>query len=246
MQPYFFPYIGYWQLLNAVDLFIVYDKIKFTKKGWIHRNRFLLNGKDHLFSLSLKKDSDYLNICDRRLSEVNQVNIRKIKNRIADGYKNAPCYYQVMPLLNEILDYNSSNLFDYLYNSLVLVKNYLGIGTPIKISSSIDFDNELKSQDKVIAICRQCGGTTYINTIGGTHLYDHKIFASNGIDLKFIRIYDISYQQFSNEFIPNLSIIDVMMFNSIEQIRRMLNQYLASSMRSISGTEIVWSIMLPM
>ena len=69
MQPYFFPYIGYFQLIKSVDEFVIYDNIQYTKKGWINRNRILVNGTDYLISLPLKKDSDYLNVVDRQLAE---------------------------------------------------------------------------------------------------------------------------------------------------------------------------------
>ncbi len=79
MQPYFFPYIGYFQLINTVDEFVVYDNIEFTKKGWINRNRILVNGKDEYITLPIKKDSDFLHVKDRFLAETWSKDSAKMK-----------------------------------------------------------------------------------------------------------------------------------------------------------------------
>src|SRR5258705_11030314 len=95
MQPYFFPYIGYFQLIAAVDLFIVYDNIKYTKKGWINRNRMLRNGKDVMFSVPLKNDSDYLDVCERELAA--DFNRDKLFNQLKGAYRGAPNFSQTFP-----------------------------------------------------------------------------------------------------------------------------------------------------
>ena len=225
MQPYFLPYIGYWQLINAVDKFVIYDNIQYTKSGWIRRNRILLNGKDFMISLPVKKDSDFLDIKDRYLSDnfLNEKN--KIKNQITAAYRKAPYFKLVMPIIERILDNEEKNLFLYLYNSILLVKEYLNINTELIISSSINMNHTLKSQDRVLEICKQLKADHYINPIGGTKLYDKEEFKKHGIKLSFLKTDDIIYKQFDNEFIPNLSIIDVMMFNSRETINEFLNKY---------------------
>jgi hypothetical protein len=101
----------------------------------------------------------------------------------------------------------------------------LNITTPIVVSSSIDIDHSLKSQNKVLSICNNQNANTYINSIGGVDLYDKTVFKNNNIDLKFIKSNSIIYEQFNNQFIPWLSIIDVMMFNSKEKIQEYLNNY---------------------
>ncbi|MDP2685279.1 MAG: WbqC family protein [bacterium] len=221
MQPYFFPYIGYFQLVNAVDVFIIYDNIKYTKKGWINRNRILQNGKDTLISLAIKSDSDYLHVCDREISE--SFNKNSFLNRIKGAYRNAPYFAQVYPMLEGIIKYENSNLFTFLHNSIMQALNKLDITTKIEISSNIDIDHNLKSQDKVIALCKALGATTYINAIGGIDLYSKTAFSNNNIDLKFIKSNPLVYTQFKHEFCPWLSIIDVMMFNSIGNIHEYLN-----------------------
>ena len=225
MQPYFLPYIGYWQLMNAVDKFVIYDNIQYTKSGWIRRNRILLNGKDLLISLPIKKDSDFLDIKDRYLSENYLKEKNKIKNQIKAAYQKAPYYKLVMPIIERIIDNEEKNLFLYLYNSIILVKEYLNINTQLIISSSINMNHNLKSQGRVIEICRQLKADHYINPIGGTNLYDKKEFEKHGIKLSFLKTEDIIYKQFDNEFIPNLSIIDVMMFNSKDEINKMLDKF---------------------
>ena len=217
MQPYFFPYIGYFQLIAAVDQFIVYDNIKYTKKGWINRNRLLQNGKDEMFSLPLKSASDYLNVCERELAA--DFNRTRLFNQIKSAYQRAPYFAQTYPLIEQIVKYEDANLFRYLHHSLVQTCAYLGIKTEIKISSDIPIDYGLKNQDKVLALCVAVGAHTYVNAIGGMELYAKETFLKNGIELKFIRSKSFEYSQFDNEFVPWLSIIDVMMFNSIETIQ---------------------------
>lgn len=225
MQPYFLPYIGYFQLINHVDKFVIYDEIQFTKKGWIHRNRMLMNNKDFMFSLSLKKDSNYLNIIDRQLSDNFKVDSLKLLSQIHNVYRKAEMFPQVFPLIEKILNYDDTNLFYFVKHSLEVVCDYLDIKTPLVVSSSLEYDNTLKSQDKVIAICKAMSAYEYINPIGGTDLYDTKSFAAANIELSFIKPNDISYNQFQNEFIPFLSILDVIMFNSKEQIMSHISNF---------------------
>lgn len=217
MQPYFFPYIGYFQLIAAVDQFIVYDNIKYTKKGWITRNRMLQNGEDAIFSLPLKSGSDSLNIYDRELAA--DFNREKLLNQFKGAYRRAPYFEQTFPLMEQIVRHEDANLFRFLLHSIVSICGHLGIATEIRGSSEIAIDHELKSQDKVIALCEATGATTYINAIGGMELYSKEIFKERGIELKFIKSRPFEYEQLGNEFVPWLSIIDVMMFNPINAIQ---------------------------
>ena len=217
MQPYFLPYIGYFQLIAAVDLFILYDNIKYTKKGWINRNRMLLNGKDVMFSLSLKRDSDYLDVCKRELAA--DFNRNKLLNQFIGAYQGAPYFDQTFPLVEQIVQHEEKNLFRFVHHSIVSTCHHLGIATEIKISSDIAIDNERKGQERIIALCRAVGANTYVNAIGGLELYSRETFRENGIDLKFIQSKPFEYQQFGDEFVPWLSIIDVMMFNPLDTIQ---------------------------
>jgi hypothetical protein len=225
MQPYFFPYIGYFQLINSVDKFIIYDNIQYTKKGWINRNRILVNKKDQLITLPIRKDSDYLNIIERELSESWEIDKNKMLNVIKSSYNKAPYFQDTFELISKCLNNPETNLFKFIYDSIISINNYLEIKTPIIISSTVDIDHTLKSQDKVLSLCKKQNTDTYINSIGGVELYDKETFKKNNIELNFIKSNPIQYKQFNNEFISWLSMIDVMMFNSKQQIKEYLNNY---------------------
>lgn len=217
MQPYFFPYVGYFQLISSVDLFIVYDNIKYTKKGWINRNRMLQNGKDVIFSLPLKRDSDSRDVRDRELAE--DFDRGKLLSRIQGAYRSAPQFDQTFPLIERVVRHGERNLFGFLHHSIVSTCEHLGIETEVRVSSEVAIDHDLKNQDKVLALCAAVGATTYVNPIGGKELYSAEAFRVRGVDLKFIHSKPFEYVQFGMEFVPWLSIIDVMMFNPMDAVR---------------------------
>jgi len=221
MQPYFMPYIGYFQLIAAVDVFIVYDNIKYTKKGWINRNRMLVNGADAIFSLPLKKDSDELDVVKRELSS--EFNREKLLSQFKGAYTKAPYFSEAFPLLENIIRFKNGNLFTYIHHSINEICRHLKIETQIIISSDLLINHELKAQDKVIALCEVMKADTYINTIGGTELYDRNQFLSHGVELQFIKMKSFEYSQFDTPFVPWLSIIDVLMFNPIEVVQECIN-----------------------
>ena len=231
MQAYFMPYIGYFQLIDAVDEFIIYDNIQYTKKGWINRNRILMGGTDKYITLPLKKDSDFLDIRDRSLADVFEP--LKLLRQIKTAYQKAPYFQETYALLETIIPYSDRNLFQYIYYSVIKVCEHLGIRTPIIISSHLNYDNSLKSQEKVIAICKERQCDRYVNAIGGMQLYCAEDFAKENIELCFIETEKTEYPQFQNEFLPSLSIIDVMMFNSKEAIRAMLQRYRLRDRKSV-------------
>ena len=223
MQPYFLPYVGYFQLMNAVDVFVIYDHIKYTKKGWINRNRFLLNGTDSMFSLPLKKGSDGLDVVLRELAA--EFDRTKLLSQFIGAYRRAPYFAQTFPLLERIVHHEDGNLFWFIHHSLAEVCAHLQINTEIRASSSLPVEKELRSQDKVLAICGALGAKRYINPIGGTELYVREDFAARGIELQFLKPRTFEYAQFGNEFVPWLSIIDVLMFNPIEVVRERLEHH---------------------
>ena len=218
MQPYFLPYLGYFQLIDASDVFVIYDNIQYTKKGWINRNRFLFENKPTTFTLPIKKDSHLLNINERILVNDYITNNKKILKKVKISYKNSKNFNKVFPLLEEIFLFESNNLFDFILNSLEKITNYLEIDTKIVLSSHInDINHNLKSQERVINICKSLNTKTYINPIGGTDLYDRTYFKKHGIDLMFHRIDEIFYEQNTKEFIPYLSIIDTLMMTDCKE-----------------------------
>jgi hypothetical protein len=222
MQPYLLPYIGYFQLIGAVDEFVVYDNIKYTKKGWINRNRMLQNGTDVMFSVPLKSGSDTLNVREREVAP--DFNATKLLNQFKGAYQRAPHFEQTFPLIERVIRYGERNLFAYLHHAITAVCDHLAIRTPVRVSSTIGIDHDLKAQDKVLAICRELGATTYINAIGGLELYDRAAFAAAGIDLKFIQSRPFTYPQFGGEFQPWLSILDVLMFNPTEAVQHAISE----------------------
>lgn len=223
MQPYFFPYIGYFQLINSVDEFVIYDNIQFTKRGWINRNRILVNGKESYISLPLKKDSDYLDVRERYLAQSWSLDRKKMLNRITESYRKAPSFTLAFPVIEKALSFEEDNLFKFIFNTVTLINEYLEIGTKLLISSTLDIDHTLKAEEKVLEICKATKANVYINSIGGLELYNRDNFKKEDIDLHFLKTSDVVYTQFKNDFVPFLSIIDVMMFNSKDRIKHFLN-----------------------
>ncbi|MHA2426861.1 MAG: WbqC family protein, partial [Candidatus Hermodarchaeia archaeon] len=221
MQPYFFPYIGYFHLAHAADMFVVYDNIQYTKRGWINRNRILHNGTDTVISLPLKRDSDYLDVRDRVIAE--SFNRKKLLNRIRGAYNRAPHFKRTFSFVESIINYDDHNLFRFLLNSMVLTFQHLGIDTAVVTSSDVSIDHRLKSQDKVLAMCEAVDAQVYINAIGGIDLYSREAFSDRGIELKFVKSKLVEYKQFGQDFCPWLSIIDVMMFNDMDTIKEYLD-----------------------
>lgn len=217
MQPYFLPYIGYFQLIAAVDEFVIYDNIKYTKKGWINRNRFLLNGTDSTFTLPLQSAPDDLDVVERKLAEA--FNRKKLLNQLRGAYAKAPHFGSVFPLIERVVGNPDNNLFRYIHHSVTLVCAHIGIDTPIIVSSSVAIDHSLNAQAKVLALCKGRGAGVYINPIGGTGLYAREDFTAERIELKFHKASPLEYAQFGNGFVPWLSIVDVLMFNSTDRVR---------------------------
>lgn len=223
MQPYFLPYIGYWQLLAVVDKFILYDNIQFTKKGWINRNRFLRNGEAALFTVPVGRGSEKACIVDRTIAE--SFERRKMLSQFRESYRRAPEFKNVFPLVEAVVMASQSNLFQFIQHSISEVASFLGITTPIAISSSIGIDHNLRAEAKVLALCGAVGASTYINPIGGLSLYSRGTFLEYGVMLQFLRTRELRYTQFGCSFVPNLSILDVMMFNSVPKVIDLLSGY---------------------
>ena len=223
MQPYFLPYIGYFQLISAVDKFVIYDNIKYTKKGWINRNRMLQNNQDKVFSISLTKDSDRLDIVDRNISA--DFNKQKFLNQIRGAYIKSPYFKDVFPLIEKIVFFEENNLFKFIQFSILEICKYLELDTEILVSSGIDADHDLQGEERVISICQKMYASEYINPIGGKSIYSNDNFIEKGIDLKFLQSQIFEYQQFKGTFIPWLSILDIIMFNSIEKCKCLIGKY---------------------
>ena len=221
MQPYFLPYMAYWQLINAVDTFVIYDDVNFIKRGYINRNSILTNGKVKTFTLELKKSSQNKLINEIEIGD----NREKLLKMFKYSYSKTPFFKQVFPILEKIMRFEEKSLSKFIAESLVIISEYLGINTNFIYSSEIKKTLNLKGESKIIDICKKLGAKEYINPIGGIDLYSKKEFDKNGINLVFLESKGIKYKQFKNEFIPNLSIIDVLMFNSLADLNKSLHLY---------------------
>jgi hypothetical protein len=224
MQPYIFPYIGYFQLLNAVDKFIIYDDVNFINKGWINRNNILVGGKAHLFTVPLKDASQ-----NKLINEVhllaNDPWTKKLLKTIQQSYQKAPYYQKAFVLIEEIVNLKTETIGELNRYALKRVAEEMGIATEIVSSSTIYDNKNLKGPERILDICKKEHADHYINPIGGMELYDRVRFDEQGIKLNFIKSISKPYPQFKNAFVPWLSIIDILMFNSKEEIAVQLEAY---------------------
>jgi hypothetical protein len=221
MQPYLFPYLGYFQLIRAVDAFVIYDDVNYIKGGWINRNCILSQHEKKFITLPLQGASANLLI--------NQITVggrpEKLLATIRHCYGKGPQFGKVFPLVESILLQQEKNLARFLARGLKLICDYLGLSPTWHISSALKKDNALRGQHKVLAICAELGASRYINLQGGKALYNADVFARYGMHLTFIEPRAVEYRQFHHAFVPNLSILDVMMFNDREQCVRLLEEY---------------------
>jgi hypothetical protein len=226
MQPYFCAYIGYYQLIHSVDKFVICDNMQYTKGGWFNRNRILDNGTDRMFTIPVKKGGgSFANVNLRYLADNSIRERTRILKQIQSLYKKAPFYSENYPLVRRLFLQENNNLFDFINYSVSELCSNLGITTEIIICSSLEIDHDLKGQERILKICKYLKTDTYINAIGGKQLYDNDSFNKEGINLKFIRSKNIEYPQFNHEYVPWLSIIDILMFNGIDTIKNYLNEY---------------------
>lgn len=227
MQPYLFPYIGYFQLINAVDRFVIHDDVQFIKSGWINRNKILVNNHEFLFTFSLKKNSSYLNINERYFSDNFDLEKNKLFRTLKSSYGKSKNFKEVFSIIQEILNVNNADqdISKIITRSLQVICDYLDIRTPIITSSEMIKNNNLTGEKRVIEINKQLNSTHYINPIGGIELYSEENFQKHNVQLSFLKSKPIKYTQNGAEFIPWLSIIDVLMFNSKEEIVGLLYDY---------------------
>ncbi len=226
MQPYFFPYIGYWQLIHAADIFVVFDDVSFMKRGWIHRNRILVSGRTEYIRVPLLKASQNKRIDEIRISRDGK-ELEKPLRMIAQAYRKAPYFARAYRLAEEAVAYGYENdsLSEFLFHSISLTCRYLGIRTQLLQSSRIEKDENLRGQEKILAICRKLGASDYYNAIGGMGLYDFSVFQEQGIGLHFLKTGYIPARKPGCVLDGYLSVIDDMMFHSAKEINEMLGNY---------------------
>lgn len=223
MQPYLLPYIGYFQLMAAVDRFVLFDDVNYIQRGWINRNRILLGGQPYMFTLPLRRASQ-----NRLISEIERVDDpawgERLLRTLHQAYARAPQYGAVAPLLESVLNHSALPLHDYLRHSLQAVHRYLGLRCELVPSSSVYGNAALKGQARILDICRQEGAVTYVNAMGGTALYETAVFAAQGVRLSFLKSRETRYEQWGGVHLPWLSIVDVLMFNTTTEVRSLLTQ----------------------
>ncbi|NNM68550.1 MAG: WbqC family protein [Gallionella sp.] len=223
MQPYFLPYIGYFQLMAAVDKFVIFDDVNFINRGWINRNRLLLNDVAHTFTVPLHNASQNKLICEIELCD-DQGWRKKFLRTIQHAYGKAPRYAQVSTLLGNLVNYPTIRLDEFLLNSLREVVSYLSLEVEIVATSRIYQNTNLKGHERILDICRREQADVYINPIGGLDLYDDSSFSKQNLALHFLRSRPISYPQGQAAHLPWLSIIDVLMFNKPASVRHLLTE----------------------
>jgi hypothetical protein len=238
MQPYFFPYIGYFQLIKSVDKYIIYDNLNFIKEAWVNRNRVLVkNSGFSLITVPLVSKSSFTKIKDIKI-DISKNWKNKITKTLELNYSKAPMFKYVFPLINSMFNFETDSLTKFNSNSIKEICRYLNIRTIIEDDSAKYFsiENEILTSEsnkenidikiiRVFKICKFEGANIFHNAIGGISLYPRELFLSENIELKFIKTKLFTYKQFDNEFIPDLSIIDVLMFNSIDKINEFLNEF---------------------
>ena len=245
MQPYFFPYIGYFQLINSVDIYILLDNLDFIKDGWVNRNRIYNKHTmtyDYIMAPLDGKSSN------KKINEIlihKKYNWRKkILNKISHNYSKSKYYHEVLPLIEKMVCFDTPYISEFNINAIKEICKFLNIGTKIKHEDNryLQLEGELATiygnEDsefydtkyplkviRVVELCRLEGANIFYNAPGGKDLYDKSIFKNFNISVNFVLPNDTSYPQMNDVFIPNLSIIDIMMNNSVDDIEKMLNDY---------------------
>lgn len=225
MQPYFLPYLGYWQLMNAVDRYIIWDDVSFIRRGWIHRNRIQNHGQEQQITLPISQASQNRQICDLKLARSERV-WNKLRRGVQLAYCHAPQFAAGKALYHRILDYSEDNLSAFLTNSIREVAAYLGMNTEIVRASDMEYDRSLHGSQRILELCAQMGADCYYNAIGGQKLYDSRDFDARGIVLRFVRMKeDLVYPQGNPVFCPSLSVLDAVMYNDQTQLHKLLHEF---------------------
>ena len=222
MQPYFMPYIGYFQLMKAVDKYVVYDDVNYIKGGWANRNHILINGEKEMFTVTLQKASPNKLFNEIVIGD----DFKKLMKTLQMNYSRAINFDQTMVLMERIISFPNKQLAVFIANSFREILSYLSVETEILMSSEIPKDNSLRGKDKIIQICEILGADTYYNAVGGKNLYDQEEFREHGITLYFVDSLPQVYSQLhTREFVSGLSMIDVLMNNTKDKVNSLLESY---------------------
>lgn len=221
MQPYLFPYIGYFQLMYASDLFLIYDDVSYIKQGFINRNSILMAGKPLRFTVPVPGASS-----NRLISELSYSrDVIKLLKTISQAYSKSPYFSEVFPLVRQTLELGERRVSDVCLESYRLIFSYLGLDKRILKTGDLEYQRELRPEDRIISLCKKFGANRYINPVGGSHLYSRERFKSKEVDIYFLRPIFDEYDQGGEGFFSGLSIIDCLMNCSPSQVRSMLCRY---------------------
>ena len=222
MQPYFMPYIGYFQLMKAVDKYVVYDDVNYIKGGWANRNHILINGEKEMFTVTLQKASQNKLFNEIVIGD----DFKKLMKTLQMNYSRAINFDQTMVLMERIISFPNKQLAVFIANSFREILSYLSVETEILMSSEIPKDNSLRGKDKIIQICEILGADTYYNAVGGKNLYDQEEFREHGITLNFVDSLPQVYSQLhTREFVSGLSMVYVLMNNTKDEVNRLLDSF---------------------
>lgn len=221
MQPYLLPYIGYFQLIYASDLFIIYDDVSYIKQGYINRNNILSPNGPVRFTVPVPGASS-----NKLISQLSySADVKKVLKTIQQSYSKSPYFDEIYPLIESILTYHNRDIAELCLKSYRDILEYLGLQRKFLKSSELDYDRALPAKDRLINFSHKFGADCYINTPGGRDLYNKLEFAKEEVDLRFIESLPIQYDQGVEAFVPNLSIIDLLMNCSRSEVCGLLTKY---------------------
>lgn len=233
MQPYLFPYLGYFQLIARSDRFVFLDDVQYIKRGWANRNRILFNGQPRWIRIPVESAPRHESFAQRRYIIDARVQ-RKILGSLWHAYRSAPHFERIYSLVKDILEFEDWSVSQFNIYQIRKILQEIGIKQPTACSSEQPQTRNKRGQDRILALCKAMDGDAYINLVGGINLYSYARFEDSGIELKFLIPRIKPYRQSGNEFVPDLSIIDVLMWCSVSEVREKLREY-----RLVSPEELV-------
>lgn len=221
MQPYLFPYIGYFQLMYAADLFLIYDDVAYIKQGYINRNSILTPNGATRFTVPVPGASS-----NKMISELSfSADVGKVLRTIKQSYSKAPYFDEVFSVVSQALDSEDRSIASVCKKSFEGIFSYLGVEKSFKRTSEIEYDRSASARDRLINLCHKFGASCYINTPGGRALYNKEDFSNKGLELYFVESLSVEYMQGRDGFVPNLSIIDMLMNCSPQEVVKQMERY---------------------
>jgi len=226
MQPYIFPYLGYFHLIDACDTFVFYDDVSYIKQGWINRNRLQLGTQEYLFTIPLDNPGSFRKIHEIPTHPKLFLDWKnKFYKTLEQSYSKAPFYTAMLKIATQTLDTPAENIGEICKTGIYQVCAYLNIQKNW-IHSSTQFNNEhLQSVNRVLDICGQTNASHYINASGGRSLYAQEVFQAKGLQLSFVQATLPPYLHNKIPALPGLSILDMIAWVSPEELQHFLKQY---------------------